>query len=301
MRRTKTTSEAELNAQLIERGCIAYDISSPHMLEKETREWTEIVTKSYNRKHFYKICIITGKSLIEYADRSIYIDDTTLFFGNPHVPYSWQTLTDQVGYCCLFTEEFLKVGERNEGILQSPLFKIGGTPIFRIDDTQKNVITYFLKNMITEQYSNYFHKNDLFRNYIHLVIHEALKMQPSTDYFKPKNGTTRIASLFLDLLERQFPIDSVTKPLMLKNPSDFAESLSVHVNYLNRTVKEITGKTTSQHIAERIAQEGKVLLQHTDWTIAEVGYALGFEYPSHFNSFFKKVTGANPTLIRERK
>ncbi len=30
---------------------------------------------------------------------------------------------------CLFSEDFLKLSERSESILQSPLFKLGGTPI----------------------------------------------------------------------------------------------------------------------------------------------------------------------------
>jgi hypothetical protein len=47
------------------------------------------------------------------------------------------------------------------------LFKIDGNPIFELDESRKNIITYFLKNMINEQDSDYTHKNDLFRNYIY--------------------------------------------------------------------------------------------------------------------------------------
>lgn len=39
----------------------------------------------------------------------------------------------------------------------------------------------------------------------------------------------------------------------LKTPAEFADQLAIHVNHLNRNVK--SGKTTSQVIAERIAQE----------------------------------------------
>jgi AraC-like DNA-binding protein len=99
-------------------------------------------------------------------------------------------------------------------------------------------------------------------------------------------------------LERQFPIESVDNPLYLKTPQDFANGLAVHVNHLNRSVKEITGKSTSKHISARIVTEAKALLRHTDWTIAEIAYALGFEYPSYFNNYFKRVTGRNPSSIR---
>jgi len=40
--------------------------------------------------------------------------------------------------------------------------------------------------------------------------------------------------------------------------------------------------------------EAKALLQHTNWSVAEIAYALGFEYPTYFNNFFKKKTGQIP-------
>jgi AraC-like DNA-binding protein len=45
--------------------------------------------------------------------------------------------------------------------------------------------------------------------------------------------------------------------------------------------------------------EAKALLQHTDWNISEIASALGFEYPTYFNNFFKKLTGTNPKSLRE--
>ena len=74
------------------------------------------------------------------------------------------------------------------------------------------------------------------------------------------------------------------------------KTLNVHANHLNRAVKEVTGKPTTTHISERIISEAKALLQHTDWNIAEIAYALGFEYPTYFNNFFKKITGTNPKI-----
>src|SRR5215207_5089191 len=91
-------------------------------------------TRIYSRKDFYKICLTTGKSIIHYADRSFETEGTVLFFGNPHIPYSWETIsTSYVGYTCLFSDDFFKSSDRSESMLQSPLFKIGGTPVLKID------------------------------------------------------------------------------------------------------------------------------------------------------------------------
>ena len=253
---------------------------------------------SYNRKDFYKISLNTGKYIFHYADKSYETGETILFFGNPRIPYSCEVISQTDGYACLFTEEFFRLSERSESILHSPLFKIGGTPIFQITKTQKAEIADIFKKMIAEQDSDYAYKDELIRNYISLIIHEALKLQPSDNSPLQKNAAVRIASVFLELLERQFPIENMNEPLALRTAKDYAEALSVHVNYLNSAVKEITGQPTSTHIADRIIAEAKSLLQHTDWSISEIAYSLGFEYPTYFNNFFKKKTGHVPKTVR---
>lgn len=257
-------------------------------------------TRVYSRKDFYKICLTTGKSKIHYADRSFEAEGTILFFGNPHIPYSWETLsTTYVGYTCLFSEDFLDPHSRSESLQQSPLFKISGTPILELTTEQRDFLNSIFRKMIEEQQSDYAHKDDLIRNYINLILHESLKLQPSKNYDQHKNAAVRLASVFMELLERQFPIETPDRPLQLKSAKDYAENLAVHVNHLNRSVKEVTGKPTTSHISERIISEAKAILQHTNWNISEVAFALGFDYPTYFNNFFKKHTGASPSAFRK--
>ncbi len=256
-------------------------------------------TKVYSRKDFYKICLTTGKSRIHYADRSFEAEGTILFFGNPNIPYSWETLSTQyVGYTILFSEDFLVPGKRSETLQKSPLFKMGGTPILEISESQRLFLNSVFQRMIEEQQSDYEFKDDLIRNYIDLILHEALKLKPSQNFNQAKSAAERLTTVFLELLERQFPVESPDRPLPLKTAKDYAENLSVHVNYLNRAVKEVTGKTTSTHISERIVHEAKAILQHTTWNVSEIAYALGFEYPTYFNNFFKKQTGTSPSSVR---
>jgi hypothetical protein len=142
------------------------------------------IAGTYNRKDFYKICMVAGNSIIHYADRGIKIQGATLFFGNPHIPYSWEIISkEQAGYSCLFTEDFLK-GHKSSSLQESSLFKIGGTPIFFLNNEQRAFITSLFQKMIAEQSTDYVYKKDLIRNYIDLLIHEALKMQPAENYFK---------------------------------------------------------------------------------------------------------------------
>lgn len=181
------------------------------------------VVRKYNRKDFYKICLNTGENLIHYAVRSFQTTGSILFFGNPHIPYSWQTVSPSyTGYACLFTEDFLGSSERSLSLQQSPLFKLGGTPIFTIDNEHKEYVITLFKKMISEEATDYAFKDDLMRNYINLLIHEAMKMQPSENYSLHKNASSRITTVFMELLERQFPVESTEHPLQLKTAQDFA-------------------------------------------------------------------------------
>lgn len=254
---------------------------------------------TYNRRDFYKISLLTGVYQFNYADRGVRIDRPALIFSNPLVPYSCEVVSEaQTGYLCLFTEDFLVINDRSASLQDSPLFKVGNDPIFFPDETQYETLRQLFRQMLAEQNSAYSYKQDLLRNYVNLVVHEALKMQPQTPYYPHHDASSRIATLFAELLERQFPIDSPNRTLKLRTASDFAACLSVHVNHLNRAVRKLTGKTTTVHIAERMISEAKALLQHTDWSISEIAYGLGFEYPTYFNNFFKKHTGLTPSDLR---
>lgn len=256
-------------------------------------------TREYSRKDFYKICLTTGRSRIHYADRSYAAEGTVLFFGSPLVPYSWETLSrTYVGYTCLFSADFLKAEDRTNGLLRSPLFRLGGTPILNINKETRAYLNSIFQRMIAEQGTDYAHKDEVIRNHIQLIIHEALKLQPLDVADQQHNAANRIAAVFLELLERQFPIEGLDRPLQLRAPQEYARELNMHVNSLNRAVKTVTGKPTSAHIADRMVLEAKALLEHTDWNVADVAYALGFEYPSYFNNFFKRVTGTNPRAHR---
>ncbi len=109
----------------------------------------------------------------------------------------------------------------------------------------------------------------------------------------------RISSLFIELLERQFPIESINQELQLRTAKEYAENLRIHVNHLNKVLKEVTGKTTTEIIASRITQEAKILLKQTDWNISEIANCLGFDEVAHFSNFFKKQTTSSPLHFRE--
>jgi AraC family transcriptional regulator, transcriptional activator of pobA len=102
----------------------------------------------------------------------------------------------------------------------------------------------------------------------------------------------------MELLERQFPLESTHDRLDLRSAKDYSDRLAVHVNHLNKVLKEVTGNTTTRLINNRVAQEAKILLKQTDWNIAEIAYTLGFDDLAQFSNFFKNYTSLTPSYFR---
>jgi AraC family transcriptional activator of pobA len=251
----------------------------------------------YNRRDFYKISLIIGSGILHYPNQRIEVNGRALLFTNPNIPYAWECTSDtQSGYFCLFTENFIH--KRNESLRESLLWRIHDCPMININEEQEKTFMEIFVKMMGELDGDYIHKYEMLRNYIHLVVHEALKVRPADTYFKENNASVRLTSLFLELLERQFPIGSTDHILELKTAHDFAHKLSVHVNHLNHAVKEVTGRTTSEHISKRIATEAVALLKHTEWNVAQIAYCLGFEYPANFNIFFRRQMQGTPKSFR---
>ena len=80
--------------------------------------------------------------------------------------------------------------------------------------------------------------------------------------------------------------------------NDYADQLSVTADYLNKTVKALTGKSAKEHIQSKLLTEAKRSLLFTNLTNKELAFNLGFEEAAHFNNFFKKLTDQTPTEFR---
>lgn len=250
----------------------------------------------YRRRDFFKIMFVRGSSQVYYADKVIEVKNQALSFSNPMIPYKWEHL-DKIrdGVYCIFNQQFF----HNYGVLnQYEVFQPNGAHVFELTDEEANVAIEIFERISQEFNSDYKYKYDLIRNQVFELLHLALKKQPSHSLLKPSNAAQRISAMFLELLERQFLIDDMHPNIQLRSASDFANQLNVHVNHLNRAVKEATQKTTSQLIAARLVQEAKILLKHSKWNVSEIAFALGFAEVTHFDNFFKKHVNLNPLKFR---
>lgn len=101
---------------------------------------------------------------------------------------------------------------------------------------------------------------------------------------------SEITLLFKELLYENF--------MSKREVNFYADMLAVSENYLNRCVKQVTGKTPKQHINERVIDHSKVLLQDSSQDISQIAFDLNFSDPAYFGRIFKQLTRQTPSEYR---
>lgn len=254
---------------------------------------------TYNRRLYYKISLIKGMNLVEFADKTVMIEQQGILFATPKVPYRYTPQNQkQSGFFCVFTKDFMSKSKTGRLLDDFPIYQRESDFVYSLTDEQYQSIETIFKKMDEEMSSDYPFKYDLLRNYVFELIHAGQKLKPMELTQHHSNAAGRLSSFFIELLERQFPIESNTQTLQLKSPLDFAETLGVHINHLNKVLKETTGRSTIEILNGRISEEAKFLLKQTKWNVSEIADVLGFEEVAHFSNFFKKHTGLSPMKFR---
>jgi len=258
----------------------------------------QFICKPYNRKGLFKISIIHGGNRVYYDDKVIVIEKHAILFSRPNMVYTFEHLGDQHdGYLCVFNQDFF---DKFANITNYPLFDPEISPITEITEEHMASFTRIFQRMEHEVALDFDYKYDLLRTMILELIFDTLKQQPSAIVStRESNSSLRISNQFKEILEEQFPILSPDYRMVLRHPVDFADALSMHVNHLNRSLKQVTDRTTSELIADRIIKEAKTLLQETEWNVSEIAWCLGFEDIAHFLKVFKKIAKQTPRSFRK--
>lgn len=241
-----------------------------------------------------------GGGIMTLGQRTYVIKAPAIVFINQLEAKTWEPQGEQDGYYCRFTENLFEMQRHSrDELLHHPLFQIGASPVLNLTEQQRDYMLQLFGHLLKESKDCNPYRQEAILIYLQLLLLEAKRIgAPEATPQRSLTTAQLLAERFTDTLEKQFPITSEQEQVQLKTAGDFAQILNVHPNHLNATVKRVTGRTTSEHIRQRILLEARLLLLHTDWPIAAIAHSLGFEEPANFSHFFKSQTGHTPHTFR---
>jgi AraC family transcriptional regulator, transcriptional activator of pobA len=205
--------------------------------------------------------------------------------------YHIQDNTD--GYRLSFSADFLCINTIQSRIVTwlDSLGSDGTVAVLEADADMQREMEDITRRMENEFVNYYLLRSEILAGLLNiLIIYFSRKLQvTTTDMFVSKDK--ELVRRFKALLRTHF----VTKKLV----ADYAGELCVTPNYLNRTVKKITGFTASHHIQQHIIFEAKKQAAHFNVSMKEIAYYLGFDNLAHFSKFFKNNSGMNFTSFKK--
>ena len=272
---------------------------SPHFSFKKLEDLYSRLDGKRNtvphRHNYYNIYYIEkgkGTHVVDFMEYKI--EDNQLYFVLPGQMHRLVFEEQPVGRIISFTEEFIINNAIPEYLIND---------IYLFDDYGQSPPLPVSENSLVV-YQNLFSQIDLFSTSLEKYTMEAVGALVKLLLIQCNNHCSLHKSDNPQFLETTNHILRNFKQLLnqhyaeLHMVNDYADKLAVTPDYLNKTVKSITGKSAKEHIQSKLIVEAKRSLLFSGLSGKELAYALGFEESAHFNNFFKKNTGLTPTEFK---
>jgi len=248
-----------------------------------------------HRHDYYTIIFLEkgeGTHIVDFTEYTI--EDNTIYFIVPGQMHQVLPTSEPKGWTLKFTDEFLIANSISDKLINGIyLFnEYGQSPPLSVNEMQKSVYLSLISQI--EFFS------DSLENYTQEAIGALMKLF----FIQSNNHCSLHKTINPQFLETTNQLLNSFKQLLNKHyatmhlVSDYADKLNVTADYLNKTVKSITGKSAKDHIQTKLIIEAKRSLLFSEISSKELAYELGFEESAHFNNFFKKITSQTPSEFR---
>lgn len=234
-----------------------------------------------------------GTHMVDFVDYPV--SDNTIFFVAPGQIHSFDHNTDYQGVVIHFNASFLVDEESSESVfIKYNVFNAyDSLPYYKVSSDEAQRLLGLVSEMNREYtLTGAFAHKDYMQYLLRLFL---IRVQRSGERVKmPKLYVTSVANCtfvrFRQLLEKNFRT--------LHTVQEYANLLNISARSLATYVRQSAHRSPLQIINDRIVLEAKRQLQSSTMSVKEISYQLGFEDPSYFVKFFKRLTGNMPTEMR---
>lgn len=248
-----------------------------------------------HRAEFYHIIWIQNGSAKHFVDfKPIELKENSILFVPKDCVNFFDTYGDYDGKIILFTNNFFSVDFKNIQFLQSTILFNDLYEISKIQINKDNAEFFNIIQAMESELSTTYDQSQpiILRNLLHnfLLMSERIMHLQGFNEIKPSVDLDYLI-MFKDLLEKKYKT--------IKSVSKLAADLSISEKRLNKATTLILDKTPKQIIDDRVLLEAKRLLAHSNKSIKEITFDLGFEEPTNFIKYFRKHINQTPSEFRE--
>jgi AraC-like DNA-binding protein len=249
------------------------------------------------------VFIVTGGEGVQtFGLKEHYIKKNMLCFVSPTMVNAWRSeVDDHQGYFCAFSDDFFNVGRENKSFLgELPFFQIDGNAVLHLTDEQTRYYVTLFEQMHTEYEHRNEYSDNVLRSQLQLILNKAYA-QYRTEACPPDvsdHSGMRLLKAFTALYMRDLNVLYQGSSIQLRKVADYAEELGVSQNHLNDTIKAVTGRSAGQLIKRQLMKQATICLKHSNKSISEIAYKLGYDDPSYFARYYKNQTGQSPSDFR---
>ena len=201
------------------------------------------------------------------------------------------------GWMLFIHPDFLWNTALAKKIKQYEYFNYSTIEALFLSDKEETIINGIVKNIQDEYHSNIDRfSQDIIISHLETLLNYAERFY-QRQFITRKITNHQTLERLEKLLSDYFDSDLVTKGL--PTVQYISENLHISPSYLRSLLKTLTGKSTQQHIHDKLIEKAKEKLSTTDLSVSEIAYELGFEHLQSFSKLFKTKTKLSPLQFRQ--
>jgi len=252
---------------------------------------------------FYAIALKSNfHAKLKYGQQVYDFDEGIMTFMAPGQKIGIESdpgaVIEHSGWLLIFHEDFLWHTNMAKSIRQYEFFDYAVNEALFVSEQEETILNGIMLNIRTE----YLRSIDQFTQ--NIIIGQLEVLLSYAQRFYQRQFLTRkisnhdILTKLEEVLDGSFSENQLSSK-GLPTVVSIAAALNVSPNYLSGLLKTLTGKSTQQHIQDRLIVRAKEMLSTTGLSVSEVAYALGFDYPQSFSKLFKSRTQLTPAAFRQ--
>ncbi|OQP53748.1 hypothetical protein A4R26_05965 [Niastella populi] len=242
--------------------------------------------------HFEILLLQKGKGSLQLDGQEHLLAENNIYCIFPGHFRKLRFTTGTEGFIISFALEFLRLSDSysNSATWLGQYHNVASALICKEMQPELEIVAQKMKS----EYGNLFDKRmELLKGLLNIFLIYFSRNLNKLPHNDAPNREKDLVNKFIGLLKTHFHTR--------KFVNDYASLLAVTPNYLNRTVKKITGFPTSHHIQQQIILEAKRQALYTSESMKQIAYSLGFDNPAHFSKFFKNNCGVNFTEYKNQQ